>query len=63
MVGMSCFSHGGLLSDKLLRLSKWIEADSQIEAAWNNLELARKERAAAHFFMRRMSNLFEIFQR
>ena len=60
--GATSFSHGGLLADKLLRLSEWIDADGLIESAWEDLEPQRKEKASAHFFTR-LSDLFEIFQR
>ena len=61
--GHTNFSSNGLLSDKLLHLSKWIEAESVIEEVWDTeLSSEKREKASAHFCTR-LSDLLDIFQR
>jgi hypothetical protein len=61
--GRTNFSMNGLLSDKLLYLSRWIEAESAIDTLWSeNLTSDRREKISAHFCTR-LSDLLDIFQR
>ena len=59
---MSSFSQGGLLSDKLIRLSSWIHAESEAAQIWDGLPGESKEKISAHFCVL-LSKLFEIFKR
>jgi hypothetical protein len=57
---MSSFSQAGLLSDKLIRFSTWIEADSRADEAWSSLAQDNKEKISAQVITK-LSDLFDIF--
>lgn len=61
--GRTNFSSNGLLSDKLLYLSRWIKAESPLDSMWNeDLTPEKREKISAHFCVR-LSDLLDIFQR
>ena len=59
---MSSFSVGGLLSDKLLRISSWMTAESDADKHWQELSSDGREKLSAHYCIL-LSKLFEIFLR
>ena len=56
----SSFSLAGLLSDKLIRFSTWIEADSKTDEAWSTLSPEQREKMSAQIIVK-LSDLFDVF--
>ena len=56
----SSFSLAGLLSDKLIRFSTWIEADSKTDEAWSMLTPEHREKMSAQVIVK-LSDLFDVF--
>lgn len=62
--GRTNFGQNGLLSNKLIHISRWIEAESPIDTIWSSTDLSsdRREKLSAHFCTK-LSDLLNIFQR